>query len=181
MSEVRGLDGAELREAAQSGGAPERLVGRGKAGAKWGEVVRRVVRARGGANNVTGRRVRVGASSRSSKALGKWERTAFWDWSLVAWSEGGVIHLGIPQSGPGSRYLECRKLVRIEGPPPKWMGRGTSQSALRRQLWREEETATQVDMELTKVWDTSTVGITTQGSLSVMVSVISCRVQSNSF
>ena len=156
VSEVRGLDGAELREAAQSGGALERLVGRGKAGAKWGEVVRRVARARGGANDVMGRRVRVGAGSRSSKALGRWERTAAWDWSLVAWSVGGVIHLGIPQSGPGSRYLECRKLARTEGPPPKWMGRGTSQSALRRQLWRVEETSTQVDMKLTKVWDTST-------------------------
>ena len=48
VSEVRGLDGAELREVAQSGGALERLVGRGKSGAKWGKVVRRVTRARGG-------------------------------------------------------------------------------------------------------------------------------------
>ena len=48
VSEVRGLDGAELREAVQSGGALERLVGKGKAGSKWGEVVRRVARARGG-------------------------------------------------------------------------------------------------------------------------------------
>jgi ribonuclease HI len=156
VSEVRGLDGAELREAAQSGGSLERLVGKGKAGAKWGEVMRRVARARGGTNDVMGRRVRVGAGSRSSRTLGRWERTAVWDWSLVAWSEGGEIHLGIPQSGPGSRYLECRKLARIEGPPPKWMGRGTSQSALRRQLWKEGETTAQVDMELTKVWDTST-------------------------
>ena len=119
VSEVRGLDGVELREAAQSGGALERLVGKGKAGAKWGEVVRRVAIARGKASDVMGRRVRVGAGSRSSKTLGRWERTAAWDWSLVAWSEDGVIHLGIPQSGPGSRYLECRELIRIEGPPPK--------------------------------------------------------------
>ena len=103
MSEVRGLDGAVLREAAQSGGALERLVGRGKAGAKWGEVVRRVARARDGVNDVMGRRVRAGACSRSSKVLGRWERTAAWDWSLVAWSVGGVIYLGIPQPGPGSR------------------------------------------------------------------------------
>ena len=48
VSEVRGLNGAELREAAQSGGSLERLVGKGRAGAKWGEVVRRVARARGG-------------------------------------------------------------------------------------------------------------------------------------
>ena len=38
VSESRGLDGAEIREAAQSGGALERLVGRGKqvpSGVKW--------------------------------------------------------------------------------------------------------------------------------------------------
>ena len=151
-----GLDGAELREAVQSGGALERLVGRGKAGAKWGEVVRRVAKARGEANDVMGRRVRVGAGSRSSKALGRWERTVAWGRSLVAWAEGGVIHLGIPQSGPGSRYLECRKLARADGPSLKWLGRGTSQSALRRQLWRVEETSVQVDMWLTKAWDTPT-------------------------
>jgi hypothetical protein len=31
------------------------------------------------------------------------------------------------------------------------------------------------------MWYAQDLGITTQGSLSVMVSVISCRVQSNSF
>ena len=36
------------------------------------------------------------------------------------------------------------------------MSRGTSQSALRRQLWKMEETTVQVGMRLTKVWDTST-------------------------
>ena len=46
--------------------------------------MRRVARARGRANDVMGRRVRVGASSRSSQTLGRWERTAVWDWSLVA-------------------------------------------------------------------------------------------------
>ena len=66
------------------GGALERLMGRGKAGAKWSEVMRRVARAMGGANDVMSRRVRVGAGSRSSKALGRWERTAAWNWSLVA-------------------------------------------------------------------------------------------------
>ena len=47
VSEVKGLDGAELRESMRSGGALERLVGKGKAGAKWGEfeVVRRVAGA----------------------------------------------------------------------------------------------------------------------------------------
>ena len=59
VSEVRGLDGVQLREAIQSGWALERLVGRDKAGAKWGEAVRVVARARGGANAVMGRRVRV--------------------------------------------------------------------------------------------------------------------------
>ena len=64
--------------------------------------------------------------------------------------------MGIPQSGPGSRYLECRELARAGGPPPKWMGRGASQSALRGQLWKVEEITVQVDMKLTKVWDTFT-------------------------
>ena len=88
-SEVRGLDGAEPREAVQSGVALERLVGRGEAGAKWDEVARRVARARGGANDVMGRRVRAGAFSRSNKALGRSEWTAAWDWSLVACTERG--------------------------------------------------------------------------------------------
>ena len=48
----------------------------------------------------------------------------------------GVIPMGIPQSGPDNRYLECRKLTRADGLPPKWTSRGTSQSALRRQLWK---------------------------------------------
>ena len=126
VSEVRGLDGVEMREAAQSGGALERLVGKGKAGARWGEVVRRVARARGGVTDVMGRRVRAGAGSRSSRALGGWERTAAWDWSLVAWAVDGVIHLGIPQSGPGKEYLECRELARVDGSPPRWVNRGTS-------------------------------------------------------
>ena len=34
VSELRKLDGAELREAIREGGASERLVGKGKAGAK---------------------------------------------------------------------------------------------------------------------------------------------------
>ena len=85
VSEVRRLDGAELREATQSVGALERMVGKGKADAKWGEVVkRRVARARGGAIDVMRRRVRADAGPRSSRALGGWERTAAWDWSLVA-------------------------------------------------------------------------------------------------
>ena len=69
VCEVRGLDGAELGEAAQSDGALESLVGRGKTGAKWGTVVRRMARARGGVNDVMGRRVGIGAGSRSSKHL----------------------------------------------------------------------------------------------------------------
>ena len=64
--------------------------------------------------------------------------------------------MGIPQSGPCSRCLECRELARADGPPPKWMGRGTSQSALRRQLWKVEEITVQVGMRLTKVWDAFT-------------------------
>ena len=151
VSEVRGLDGAELRETIHSGGALERLVGKEKAGTKWGGVVRRVARARGGTNDAMGRRVRIGAGSRSSSALGRCERTVAWGWSLVAWAVDGVIHLEIPHSGPGNKYVECRELVRADGPPPKWTSRGTSQSALCRQLWKAEETTVQVDMRLTKV------------------------------
>merc|ERR1711966_558725 len=42
VSELRSLDGARLREAAEPGGALERLVGKGRAGRLWGTVVRRV-------------------------------------------------------------------------------------------------------------------------------------------
>ena len=38
VSELRGLDGAGLRGAVELGGALERLVGKGKAGASWGEL-----------------------------------------------------------------------------------------------------------------------------------------------
>ena len=36
------------------------------------------------------------------------------------------------------------------------MNKGTSKIALRRQLWKVEETTIQVEMRLTMVWDTST-------------------------
>ena len=78
VSEVRRLDGVELREAVQSGGALERLVGQGKAGTRWGKVVRRVGRTRGGVTAAMGRRVRAGAGPRSSRALGGWERIVAW-------------------------------------------------------------------------------------------------------
>ena len=42
VSELRSLDGTRLREAVKPNGALERLVGRGKAGKAWGEVVRSV-------------------------------------------------------------------------------------------------------------------------------------------
>ena len=122
VGEVRRLGGAhvERRGAAQSGGALER------GGVRWGGVTRRVAQSSGGNIDVTGRRVRAGAGSRGSRALGKWGGAAAWDWSLVAWAAGGVIHLGIPQSGPGKDYLECRELARVCGSPPRWMKRGTS-------------------------------------------------------
>ena len=41
VSELRGMYGTRMREAAKSDGALERPVGRGKAGKVWGEVVRR--------------------------------------------------------------------------------------------------------------------------------------------
>ena len=47
------------------GGALERLVGKGKAGARWSGVVRRVAHARGGRTDVMSKVVRVGAGSRS--------------------------------------------------------------------------------------------------------------------
>ena len=71
VGEVRGLGGAELREAVQSGGALGRLVGKGGAGTKWGGALRRVGRARGGINVAMGRRVQIDVGSRSSKTLGR--------------------------------------------------------------------------------------------------------------
>ena len=144
-----------LREAVKPGGALERLVGRGNAGKAWGEVVRRVAQVRGGREDVMGRVVRTGAGSRCSKSLGAWMRPSVSDWSLAAWTVNGEVMLGIPQSGPGSDHVECRRLARVEGQLPKWMGRGPSQSELRRQLWKVEEDTVQVQMSLDKVWDAS--------------------------
>ena len=48
VNELRRLGGAGLREAVESGGALERLVGKCKAGKTWGEAVRRVAQVRGG-------------------------------------------------------------------------------------------------------------------------------------
>ena len=124
VSELRGLDGTGLREAAGPGGALERLVGKGKAGRTWGEVVRRVAQARGSRVESMGRTVRAGAESRCSRALGAWVRPSVSDWSLVAWAVDGVVMLGIPQSGPGSRHVLCRRLARVEGQVPRWMNRG---------------------------------------------------------
>jgi hypothetical protein len=157
VSELRGLGGSGLREAAKPNGALERLVGKGKAGKLWGEVVRRVAQVRGGRTDVMGRRVRTGAGSRCSKPLGAWERPTVSDWSLdlAAWTLEGVVMLGIPQSGPGSDHVECRQLVRVGGQLPKWMNREPSQSELRRQLWKVEGATVEVKMTLDKVWDTS--------------------------
>ena len=70
VSELRRLGGAGLREAVESGGALERLVGKGKAGTAWGEVTGRVAQVRGGRVDVMGRTVRAGAESRCSRPLG---------------------------------------------------------------------------------------------------------------
>ena len=88
VSELRGLGGTRLimREAVKPNGALERLVGRGKAGKAWGEVVRRVAQVRGGREDIMGRVVRAGAESRCSKPLGAWVRPAVSDWSLAAWT-----------------------------------------------------------------------------------------------
>jgi hypothetical protein len=132
VSELRSLDGTRLKEAARPNGALERLVGRGKAGKVWDEVVRRVAQVRGDRVDEMGRTVRTGAGSRCSRPLGAWERSAVSDWSLAAWTVDGEVILGIPQSGPGSNHVECKQLVRVEGQLPKWMSRGPSQSAMRR-------------------------------------------------
>ena len=63
--------------------------------------------------------------------------------------------LGIPQSGPGSGHVVCKRLGRVEGQPPRWMVRGPSQSELRRQLWKVGADTVEVKMPLDKVWDAS--------------------------
>ena len=89
-------------------------------------------------------------------ALGAWERAAVSDWSLAAWTVNGEVMLGIPQSGPGNDHLECKQLVRVEGQLPKWISRGASQSALRRQLWKVGEDTAEVQMTLDKALDVPT-------------------------
>ena len=79
VSELRSLDGTRLREAAAPGGALERLVGKGKAGKTWGEVVRRVAQARGGRLDAMGKAVCAGAGSRCSRPLNAWVRAAVSD------------------------------------------------------------------------------------------------------
>ena len=119
VSELRGLDGTRLREAAAPGGALEKLVGKGKAGKTWGEVTRRVAQVRVGRLDAMGRVVRAGAGSRCSRPLGAWVRAAMSDWSLVAWSEEGEVMLEIPQSGPGSGRVVCKQLRRMKGQLPR--------------------------------------------------------------
>ena len=96
VSELRGLDGARLRETTTPGGAPKRLVGKGKADKTWDEVARRVAQIRGGRLDAMGRVVRAGARSSCSKPLGAWVRATVSDWGLVAWTEEGEVMLGIP-------------------------------------------------------------------------------------
>ena len=100
--------------------------------------------------------VRAGAKSRCSRPLGAWVRATMSDWSLVAWIEEGEVMRGIPQSGPGNRHAVCRQLSRVEGQLPRWMGRGPSQSELRRQIWKVEAGTVEVQMTLDKVWNAST-------------------------
>ena len=144
VSELRGLDGLGFSRAAQVGGSLERLVGKGSKGSQWGDVVRRASQFRGvqvrgssevkeswsrqagkNSTNVLGRMERVGARSKCSQKLGSWNRWAVWDWGLVAWAEGGVIKLGVPQSGPGGKHLECRQMVRTDEAEPAWLKKGS--------------------------------------------------------
>ena len=104
VSELRGLDGTELRESAQAGGALERLAGRGKTGAQWGAVVRRVAHGKGRRCNAEGKRVQLGAGSMCEMKLGSWGRKAVCDWSLAAWAEGGMqSDVGSSTVGPRVR------------------------------------------------------------------------------
>ena len=89
------------------------------------------------------------------QGTGAWVRPSASDWSLVAWAVDGVVMLGIPQSGPGSGHVLCRRLARVEGHVPRWMNRGPGQSELRRQLWRVEEGTVEVQITLDKVWNAS--------------------------
>ena len=91
-----------------------------------------MAQARGSRVDSMGRSVRAGAESRCSRALGAWVRPSMSDWSLIAWVVDGVVMLGLPQSGPGSRHVLCRRLARVEGQVPRWMNRGPGQSKLRR-------------------------------------------------
>jgi hypothetical protein len=128
VSELRKLDGAG---AVESGGALERLVGEGKAGKTWREVVRRVAQVRGVRVGVVGRTVRAGAESRCSRPLGAWVRSAVSDWSIAAWTVDGVVVLGMPQSGPGMDHLVCRQLSRTEGQLPKLCQSGCTKGRAR--------------------------------------------------
>ena len=82
VSELRSLDGIKLREAVKPNGALERLVGKGKAGELWGQVVRMVAQVRGGREDAMGRRVRTGAGSRCSKPLDAWKRSRRQLWKV---------------------------------------------------------------------------------------------------
>ena len=82
-------------------------------------------------------------------------RSTVSDWSIAAWTVGGVVVLGIPQSGPGRDHLVCKQLGRAEGQLPRRVHRGPSQSRLRRQLWEVEGDTVEVPMKLGEVWDAS--------------------------
>ena len=135
VSELRKLDGTEIREAARQGGALERLAGKGKKGHEWGVVARRVAHGKGRRSDEAGRRVKLEAGSKCEMVLGEWDRRAVWDWGIAAWAEGGRVHLGIPQSGPGVEHIECRRLARVEGAAPNWRRVGSKDRVLRRQVW----------------------------------------------
>ena len=83
VSELRRLDGIEIREAALQGGALERLAGKGKAGHEWGVVARRVAHGKGRRSDESGRRVKLGAGSKCEMVVGEWDRRAVWDWGIA--------------------------------------------------------------------------------------------------
>ena len=61
--------------------------------------------------------------------------------------------LGVPQSGTGSKTLECRELQRVEDPAPKWRKLGPERRRLRRQVWKVMEKVKVVDKVVVKDWD----------------------------
>ena len=67
--------------------------------------------------------------------------------------------MGVPQSGPGSKHLECRQMMRTDEAEPAWLGKGKGHRkgrSLRRVLWSTSEQVAQVGMIVELEWEEST-------------------------